>query len=116
MKTNGFFRIAFTGATGSGLGLLVLHNGSVVGADTGGGIYDGSYTENPDTQALEFRITMSMPAGGMSVQTGIPLATPISVSISTSLQQNEIGSSKPKLVQTPIGPVNVLFAKLRDFP
>ena len=64
MKTNGFFRIAFTGATGSGLGLLVLHNGSVVGADTGGGIYDGSYTENPDTQALEFRITMSIPAGG----------------------------------------------------
>jgi hypothetical protein len=45
----GIIRVAYTGATGSGLGILVFHKGSVVGADTGGGTYDGSYTENADT-------------------------------------------------------------------
>jgi hypothetical protein len=114
--TEGFFRIAFTGATGSGLGILVLRNGSVVGADTGGGTYDGSYKENADTQALEFVITLSMPAGVAPVQTGIPLATPISVPINASLLQDDIGGANPTLVQTPLGPVNVLFAKIREFP
>ena len=114
--TEGFFRIAFTGATGSGLGIFVLHNGSVVGADTGGAIYEGSYRENGDAQTLEFVITMSMPAGVTPVQTGIPLATPVSVPISASFLQDEIGSGKPTLVQTPLGGVNVLFTKIRDFP
>jgi hypothetical protein len=59
---------------------------------------------------------MTMPAGGTPVQTGIPLATPISVPISASLQQDEIGSAKPKLVQTPLGPVNLLCTKIRDCP
>lgn len=113
--TEGFFRIAFTGATGSGLGVLVLHNGSVVGADAGGGIYEGSYTENPDAQALEFAIRLTMPAGSMPVQTGIPLGTPMSVPISASLQQDQICGGRPVLVQMPLGPVNVLFTKLRDF-
>src|ERR1700730_16254276 len=107
--TEGFFRIAFTGATGTGLGILVVHKGSIVGADTGGGIYDGSYIENAGTQTLEFVITMSLPAGVAPVQTGIPLPTPMSVPISASLLQDEIGSGKPTLVQTPLGPVNVLF-------
>jgi hypothetical protein len=114
--TKGFFRIAFTGVAGSGLGVLLLHNGAVVGADTGGAIYDGSYIENADTQALEFQITISMPAGLTPVQTGIPLATPISAPVTASLLQDEIGSGKPTLLQTPLGPVNVLFTKIRDFP
>lgn len=92
----GFFRIAFTGKTGSGLGILVLHNGSVVGADTGGGTYDGSYTENPNTRALDFVITLTMPAGVAPVQTGIPLATPMSVPITASLLQDDIGSESPR--------------------
>jgi hypothetical protein len=114
--TEGFFRIAFTGATGSGLGILLLRSGSVIGADTGGATYDGSYKENADTHTLEFVITMSMPAGVSPVQTGIPLATPMSVPISASLLQDDIGGAKPTLVQTPLGPVNVLFTKIRDFP
>jgi hypothetical protein len=112
----GFFRIAFTGAHGNGLGVLALHEGSVVGADVGGATYDGSYTENPDARKLEFAITMSMPAGVAPVQTGITLATPVSVSITASLLQDDIGGEKPSLIQTPLGPVNVLLKKIRDFP
>lgn len=112
----GIIRVAYTGATGSGLGILVFHKGSVVGADTGGGTYDGSYTENADTGALDLVITLSMPAGIVPVMTGIPLASPISVPIRISLPQGEIGGEKPTLVQTALGPVNALFKKVRDFP
>jgi hypothetical protein len=54
---DGFFRIAFTGAAGSGFGMLVLRGGVIVGADVGGAMYDGSYTDNSSTQALDFRVT-----------------------------------------------------------
>jgi hypothetical protein len=57
-----------------------------------------------------------MPAGATPVQTGISLATSMSVPINASIAQNDIDGEKPTLVQTPIGPVNVLVKKIRDFP
>ncbi len=109
----GIFRIAYTGANGSGLGIVVLHNGSVVGADAGGGSYDGSYTENANTKTVDIEVTLSMPAGVAPVMTGIPLPKGMSLSIKTSLP---LDSEKPTLVQTVLGLVNVLFKKIRDFP
>jgi len=67
------FSITFTGAAGSGFGMLVLHRGVIAGADIAGATYDGSYTENSATQALDFQITMNVPAGATPVQTGIAL-------------------------------------------
>jgi hypothetical protein len=116
MMAGAFLRVTFTGANGSGLGVLVLHNGSVVGADTGGGIYEGSYTENTAASRLDFAITLSFPAGAIPVQTGIALPMPMSVPIHASVLQDDIGTERPTLVQTPLGPVNVLLKKLRDFP
>jgi hypothetical protein len=113
---DGFFRIAFTGTAGSGFGILVLHNGVIGGADVGGAIYDGSYTENPTTRELDFVVTMNAPAGITPVQTGIPLAAPLSIPITGSLGQENISSEIPTLFETPLGPVNVLFKKIRDFP
>jgi hypothetical protein len=112
----GFFQIAFTGTAGSGFGMLVLQKGVVVGADVAGASYDGSYTENELTGQLDFEITMNAPAGVTPVQTGIPLTSPISLPIKASLLRDDIGTEKPTLVHTPLGPVNVLFKKIRDFP
>lgn len=95
----GFLRIAYTGATGSGLGVFALRDGSLVGADTGGGIYSGSYHENQDTRTVEFAIT-----------------TPVNVPIVASVLQDDIGTEKPTLVETPLGPVNILLKKIADFP
>jgi hypothetical protein len=85
----------------------VLHDGSVVGADTGGATYDGSYTENQNPRTLDFAITMSIPAGLTPVQTGIPLVMSMNVPINASLLQDDMVGGKPTLVQTPLGPVNV---------
>jgi hypothetical protein len=90
--------------------------GGVAGADVAGASYDGSYTENDLTGQLDFDITMNAPAGITPVQTGIPLASPISLPIKASLLRDDIGTEKPTLAHTPLGPVNVLFKKIRDFP
>lgn len=112
----GFFRMAFTGAAGSGFGMIVFHDGSIAGADVGGATYDGSYTDNQKTRTLEFQITMYAPAGMTPVQTGIPIAEPISLPFNGSISQDDLRDEKPTLLHTPLGPVNVLFKKVRDFP
>lgn len=113
---DGFFRIAFTGTAGSGFGMLVLRSGVVVGADVAGATYDGSYTDNSATETLDFEITMSAPAGIIPVQTGIALTEPMNLPISGRVPQGNIGSETATLLQTRIGPVNVIFKKLREFP
>lgn len=113
---DGFFSMAFTGTQGSGFGVLALHNGVVAGTDVAGSSYDGMYTENPVTHALDFEITMLAPAGVTPVQTGIPLAAPMTVPISGSVPAEELTGDEPKLLRTSLGPVNVLFRKIRDFP
>jgi hypothetical protein len=113
---DGFFRITFTGTAGSGFGMLVLHDGVIVGADVAGAKFDGSYTDNSSTRALDFRVTMSAPAGITPVQTGIAVTEPINLPISGSLPLEDITSETPTLLETPLGPINVIFKKLRDFP
>jgi hypothetical protein len=113
---DGFFRIAFTGTAGSGFGMLVFRDGVIVGADVGGATYDGSYADNSATKALDFQVIMSVPAGVAPVQTGIPLTEPISAPISGSVSIDNITTETPTLLQTPLGPVNVVFKKLRDLP
>jgi hypothetical protein len=109
----GFYRIAFTGAAGSGFGILVLCKGAVAGADVAGGTYDGSYKEQKDT--IELNVTMRAPAGVALVQNGIPLTVPIALPFKTSLP-HDLGSGTPILVNMPPGPVNVVFVKISDFP
>jgi hypothetical protein len=111
---DGFFRIAFTGVAGSGLGILALRSGSIAGADVGGAIYDGVYTENPATGEININVTMVAPSGTTPVQTGVPLTAPISVPITAVVAEADLNSEKPTLLQSPLGPVNVVFRKIRD--
>jgi len=112
----GFYRITFTGTSGSGFGLLVFHSGVIAGADVAGAMFDGTYSEEPTSHAIDFHVTMNAPAGVTPVQTGVPLVAPLSLPISGSFLTSDIDSDTPTLLQTPLGPVNVLFKKIRDLP
>lgn len=112
---NGFYRIAFTGTAGSGFGMMVFHSGKIAGADVAGAIYDGEYTEDATTHEVSYRATMVAPAGIVPVQTGIPLLAPATMPISGWLRQEDVDSGRPVLLQTPLGPVNIIFSKIRDF-
>ncbi len=51
--------------------MLVFHGGVIVGGDVAGAIFDGSYTDNSATEALDFQVTMSAPAGVAPVLIGL---------------------------------------------
>lgn len=112
---NGFYRIAFTGTAGSGFGMLVFYSGKIAGADVAGSTYDGTYTENPTTHEVNYQVIMAAPAGVVPVQTGIPLVVPATIPINGTLRQDDVESGSPLLLQTPLGPVNIIFSKIRDF-
>ncbi len=64
---SGFYAIYYTGATGSGIGVIVITNtGVITGADMIGGRYDGNYTQNP-AGGYDAKIRMSFPPGAALV-------------------------------------------------
>jgi hypothetical protein len=111
---DGFYRMTFTGTSGSGFGVVVFEGGVIAGADVAGGIFSGTYKEGATKGQVEFQISLTIPAGATPVQTGIPLTTSMTLPIEASLSESDIGSASPYLLQTPLGPVNVLFKKIRD--
>ncbi len=110
----GFYRMTFTGASGSGFGIIVFQDGKVAGADVAGATFDGSYITNQISGGINFKVVMNAPIGVAPVQTGIPISAPISVEINGSLATSDIEKSNPILIQTEIGPINALFQKIRD--
>jgi hypothetical protein len=93
---------------------IALRAGTIAGADVGGALYDGSYTENQATGEISVNVTMNAPAGVAPVQTGIPLAAPAAIPIIATVKVTDFLTEKPILIKTPIGPVNVIFSKIRD--
>lgn len=111
MSYDGFYSISFGGAAGAGFGMLVLHNGQVVGADAAGVTYDGTYAPNA-AGAVTANIVLSVPAGVQLVQ-GIAKPTPWQMPISATLP-GDLGQEHPITVPTPAGAVKVVFKKLRN--
>jgi hypothetical protein len=91
--------------------MLVLQRGSIVGADAGGVLYDGTYQDRGDS--LDVRLTMTVPPGVTLVQGTLAQPTAYSVPINVSLSKRALTTSEPVLLQMPPGPVNAIFRKLR---
>lgn len=111
-KIDGFYAAYFTGTTGSTIGMFVFKDGIVVGADAGGGRYDGTYKGIEDDKFIEGLIKLAMPIGTQSV-TGIaatsePLSVEVPIKIPTEFNRNDVHS-----IETPVGPINAKFEKIR---
>lgn len=111
---DGFYALFYTGKISSGFAMIVLRNGIVTGADVSGGLYDGKYTINADKLTVDGTMKLTMPPG-------IPLVTGAPASPQTSSQEFPFSlpadfNEKTVQVQTPTGPVNLRFRKIRDFP
>ena len=111
---DGFYALFYTGKVSSGFAVIVLKNGIVTGADVSGGLYDGEYTINADRRTVEGTMKLTTPPG-VSLVTGAPASEhtytqefPVSLLVDLSEQTVQI--------QTPTGPVNLKFKKIRDFP
>jgi hypothetical protein len=82
------------------------------GADVSGGLYDGKYVPNADKRHVDATLKLTMPAG-VALVTGAP------ASQQTSTQEFPLSlpadlDEKTIQVQTPTGPVNFKFKKIRE--
>jgi uncharacterized membrane-anchored protein YitT (DUF2179 family) len=107
----GFYAVFYTGVAGFGHAVLVMKDGIVTGADVVGGIYDGKYAVS-GTEGLSIEVTLTVPAGATLV-TGQTLPAPYSQTIKAELPSH-FANGQPVPVQTPLGPVNAIFKKLRN--
>ncbi len=108
---NGIYVMYFTGATGSGHGLLLLQNGTITGADAAGVTYDGTYRLEGDN--LVGTLKMIVPAGTSLVTGAAAGSSPLTFDIPLTLPSN-FADGMPRILSMPTGPVNIIFRRLRD--
>ena len=112
---SGFYAIYYTGVSGSGIGVIVINNGIIVGADMLGGRYDGNYTQSAIAGAYDAKVRITIPPGTSLVTGALAGPQPLSMDVTMVLPAN-LGGEQPIRIETPTGPVNVIFRKLRDYP
>ncbi len=108
---DGIYSITFRGAADWGMGLLLLRNGTVVGADVGGVQYDGAYFEGPSS--VDIDIVLTVPPGVQLAQGTPARATRYSFPIKSKLSTSALDGKQPATLDTPYGPVSVIFHRLR---
>lgn len=111
---NGIYAMYFTGVAGSGHAVFVMADGVVVGADAIGGVLDGTY-KNVNPGMLNVSVTLRVPAGASLVTGVVAGREPLEQTITATLPEN-LGNGRSIGVETPTGPVNVVFKRLRDLP
>ena len=101
----------FTGAAGSGLGLFLIGDGIVAGADAGGMKYDGTLAANSDG-SLEGVIRYTV-RPDVTLVTGTQVTQPSEVMVPLKLPAGAL-QGKVVLIETPFGAVNVRFELVRE--
>ncbi|MCH7500680.1 MAG: hypothetical protein IH886_11830 [Nitrospinae bacterium] len=109
---DGIYQITFRGAADWGVGMLILKDGTVTGADVGGVLYDGTYTDQGSK--ISVNLALTVPPGVTLVQGAPPQSKEYKFDFKLSLDKKVIETKEPVLVQTPQGPVNVIFNRLRN--
>lgn len=107
----GFYAMYYTGGSGSGHALFIMKDGKITGADVVGGVLDGTYSLG-EGDSIAFKVTLTVPSGAMLVTGQTAGAAPLSQEISASLPRT-FANGQPQAVQTPMGPVNIIFRHLR---
>lgn len=103
---DGFYAIYFTGQVGVGMGMLILNDGVIAGADGAGVTYSGEYTIKKGEPTAQGEVRLVAPPGAMLVtgqyageqqlEIKFPITIPVHFDIETEFQ-----------VRLPTGPVNV---------
>jgi len=109
---DGIYSVYMAGADGLSFAVLMFRDNIIAGADGGGGIYDGNYSIQ-DGQ-LTGQIKFTLPIGGASITgasaSGEPLIFDVPIQLPVSFDPEEFFR-----IETPVGPVNAKFEKIRGF-
>ena len=103
-----------TGVAGSSMLILYIGDGIIAGMDIGTGRYDGTFAEKPDGGIhgiINFTIAPGRPmiTGGVAPPDMPPVAVPFD--FPKGFDEGNVVS-----MQTPFGPLNLRFEKVRDLP
>jgi hypothetical protein len=109
---NGIFAMYYTGLVGSGHVVVIKEGGKIAGADATGGLLDGTYEEAGEG-FIDVVVELIAQPGTWLVTGPVVGQEPIKQQITARLPDN-LGAGHPLPVQTPTGPVNVIFKRLRD--
>jgi hypothetical protein len=103
-----------TGVAGQAVGLFYIGDGLVIGVDGGTMQYDGSYTTMEDG-SMQGVIEYVVPAG-VPLITGAPTGmSSTRVTMKLSLPA-DFHDGRVVALETPLGPVNAKFEKVKDIP
>ena len=110
---NGIYAAYVTGKAGNSIILFVIINGTNTGVDVGGMKYDGSIKEKDDKTGYTCSLVYVVPAGVGLITGGAPLtsSTPVPLTFDLPLRFMEPIITR---IETPLGPVNARFEKLKD--
>lgn len=104
----------FTGVAGQSIGLFYIGNGLLAGIDVATTQYDGSYSTKPDG-SIEGVVEYVLPAGVSSI-TGSPTGVaPTRISLNLMLPVG-FDDGRVVAIQTPVGPLNAKFQKIKEIP
>ena len=104
----------FTGVAGQSVGLFYIGDGVIAGIDVGGMQYDGTFSTAADG-SLDGAVNYVLPAGIASI-TGAPVgAIPMPVAVKLNLPP-DFYSGHTITIETPTGPVNARFERMKELP
>jgi hypothetical protein len=108
---DGFYAAYLTGHAGNSAVLLAISKETLIGVDMGGMKYDGHIERKEG--GFSCRVSYVVPTGIALITGPGPVASPTPVTISFDLPANF--AEGPIIgIQTPFGPLNAKFTKLRD--
>jgi len=104
----------FTGISGSNLGMFLIGDGVIAGADGGGLKYDG-LVEHAADGALEGIVQFIVPAGTQLIS-GMKADVDQTLNVHVRLPLGFDDGKKVTRIDTPAGPINARFEHLREVP
>ena len=101
-----------TGIAGNSVGIFLIGDGIIVGADIGGLTYDGNFSVSSDG-SLEGVVQFSVPAGGQLIS-GLKATEDQTITTPVKLPRGFDDGRAVTRIDTPAGPVNARFDFIRE--
>jgi hypothetical protein len=114
MIPDGIYAAYMSGKTGVSVLLLAISKGVMVGVDVGGLKYDGTVKET--AEGYDCSAVYTIPPGTPLITGPLQTNEPVKVPYQFKLPRNFLDASTTVRLETPLGPVNARFEKLRDLP
>ena len=112
--TKALYIAYLTGVAGQSIGLFYIGDGVLAGVDVATMQYGGAYKTNDDG-SLEGDVEYVLPPNVSLITGSPPGLAPTKISLKLTLP-NGFHDGRTIKIDTPLGPVNARFEKLKDIP